>query len=54
MEFDMAKDGTIGLESAYGALMTVLPLEKVIEKLTSGKIVLASKVILLQRVPKQI
>jgi dihydroorotase len=23
MEFDMAKDGTIGLESAYGALMTV-------------------------------
>jgi dihydroorotase len=31
MEF-MAKDGTIGLESAYGALMTVLPLEKVIEK----------------------
>jgi dihydroorotase len=31
MEFDMAKDGTIGLESAYGAL-TVLPLEKVIEK----------------------
>jgi dihydroorotase len=27
--FDMAKNGTIGLESAYGALMTVLPLEKV-------------------------
>jgi dihydroorotase len=25
----MAKNGTIGLESAYGALMTVLPLEKV-------------------------
>ncbi|PKH67427.1 dihydroorotase [Flavobacterium sp. ALD4] len=39
MEFDMAKNGTIGLESAYGALMTILPLEKVIEKLTSGKIV---------------
>lgn len=37
MEFDTAKNGTIGLESAYGALMTVLPLEKVIEKLTSGK-----------------
>jgi dihydroorotase len=37
MEFDMAKNGTIGLESAYAALMTVLPLEKVIEKLTSGK-----------------
>jgi dihydroorotase len=27
MEFDMAKDGTIGLESAM-VLMTVLPLEK--------------------------
>lgn len=38
MEFDMAKNGTIGLESAFGALMTVLPLEKVIEKLTSGKV----------------
>jgi len=37
MEFDLAKDGTIGLESAFGALLTVLPLEKVIEKLTSGK-----------------
>lgn len=37
MEFDMAKNGTIGLESAFGALMTVLPLEKIIEKLTSGK-----------------
>jgi dihydroorotase len=37
MEFDTAKNGTIGLESAFGALMTVLPLETVIEKLTSGK-----------------
>ncbi|OYX83221.1 MAG: dihydroorotase, partial [Flavobacteriales bacterium 32-34-25] len=37
MEFDMAKNGTIGLESAFGALTNVLPLEKVIEKLTSGK-----------------
>jgi len=37
MEFDLAKDGTIGLESAFGALMTVLPLEKIIEKLTAGK-----------------
>jgi dihydroorotase len=43
MEFDMAKDGTIGLESAYGALMTVLPLEKVIEKLTSGKTIFGIK-----------
>ncbi len=37
MEFDMAKNGTIGLESAFGALMTILPLEIVIEKLTAGK-----------------
>lgn len=33
----MAKNGTIGLESAFGALLTVLPLETVIEKLTQGK-----------------
>lgn len=37
MEFDEAKNGTIGLESAFGALTTVLSLEKVIEKLTAGK-----------------
>jgi dihydroorotase len=37
MEFDLAKNGTIGLESAFGALMTVLPLETIIEKLTLGK-----------------
>jgi len=37
MEFDGAKDGTIGLESAFGALMTVLPLEVIINKLTTGK-----------------
>jgi len=37
MEFDLAKNGTIGLESAFGALMTVLPLETVIEKFTLGK-----------------
>jgi len=37
MEFDLAKNGTIGLESTFGALLTVLPLEKVIEKLTAGK-----------------
>ena len=37
MEFDGAKSGTIGLESAFGALMTVLPLEIIIEKLTAGK-----------------
>ena len=37
MEFDGAKNGTIGLESAFGALSTVLSLEKIIEKLTAGK-----------------
>jgi len=37
MEFDGAKYGTIGLESAFGSLLTVLPLETVIEKLTLGK-----------------
>ncbi|WP_291287643.1 dihydroorotase [Flavobacterium sp.] len=37
MEFDTAKNGTIGLESAFGTLLTVLPLETVIEKLTLGK-----------------
>lgn len=40
MEFDLAKNGTIGLESAFGALLTVLTLEKVIEKLTSGNSIL--------------
>lgn len=37
MEFDLAKNGTIGLESAFGSLLTVLPVEKVIEKLTFAK-----------------
>lgn len=37
MEFDNAKNGTIGLESAFGALQNVLPLNVIIEKLTSGK-----------------
>lgn len=36
MEFDLAKNGTIGLESAFGALLTVLPLENIIDKLTSA------------------
>lgn len=40
MEFDLAKNGTIGLESAFGALQTVLPLDKIIEKLTFGKQIL--------------
>ena len=38
MEFEGSKNGTIGLESAFGALTTVLPLEKIIEKFTSSKI----------------
>jgi dihydroorotase len=37
MEFALAKNGTIGLESAFGALLTVLPLEIVIQKLTAGR-----------------
>jgi len=37
LEFDLAKNGTIGLESAYGALQAILPTEIIIEKLTSGR-----------------
>ena len=37
MDFDTAKNGTIGLESAFGALLTILPVETVVEKLTSGR-----------------
>ena len=37
MEFDSAKNGTIGLESAFGTLLTVLPIEVIIEKLTAGR-----------------
>jgi dihydroorotase len=37
MEFDLAKNGTIGLESSFGALISILPLETVIENLTHGK-----------------
>lgn len=37
MEFDLARNGTIGLESAFGALNTVLPVETIVEKLTLGK-----------------
>lgn len=39
MEFDLAKDGTIGLETAFGALTNVLPLDVIIDKLTAGKTV---------------
>lgn len=37
MEFDTAKNGTIGLESAFSALSTVLPMEVIIAKLTAGR-----------------
>ena len=37
MEFDLAKNGTIGLESAFSALLNVLPLDKIIEKLTFAR-----------------
>ncbi len=39
LEFDLAKDGTIGLESAFSALLTVLPFEVVIDKLTANKLI---------------
>ncbi|MGG5600656.1 dihydroorotase [Myroides sp. C8-3] len=37
LEFDLATSGTIGLESAFGALNTVLPLEVIVDKLTAGR-----------------
>ncbi len=37
LEFDLAKDGTIGLESAFGILNTLLPPDVIIEKLTAGR-----------------
>ena len=37
IEFDYAKYGTIGLESAFGALNSILTLKKTIEMLTKGK-----------------
>jgi len=43
LEFDLAKDGTTGLESAFGALQTVLPLEIIIEKLIAAKSVFGIK-----------
>lgn len=36
VEFELAKDGTIGLESAFAALNTMLPLEIIVEKLTNA------------------
>lgn len=37
LEFDKATDGVIGLESAFGALNSILPLETTIERLTFPK-----------------
>lgn len=37
IEFDYASYGTIGLESAFGALQTIFTLKKTIELLTKGK-----------------
>lgn len=37
LEFDLAKNGTIGLESVYTALQTILPTEVIIDKLTTGR-----------------
>lgn len=45
LEFDLAYDGSIGLESAFGALNTILPLEVIIEKLTASKLIFNTKTI---------
>lgn len=37
LEFDLAKNGTIGLESTFGTLQTVLTTEIIVEKLTAGR-----------------
>ena len=37
VEFDYAHNGTVGLESAFGALNSVLPTKTVIKLLTKGK-----------------
>jgi dihydroorotase len=37
MEFDLAKNGTIGLENAFSSLQNQLSTELIVEKLTSGK-----------------
>lgn len=48
MEFDLAKNGTIGLESAFGALLTVLPLEVVVQKLTAGRTLFGQEKVVIQ------
>ncbi|MFT7351110.1 MAG: dihydroorotase [Flavobacterium sp.] len=39
MEFDLATNGTIGLESAFAALATILTIDVIIEKLTAARII---------------
>jgi dihydroorotase len=39
LEFDLAKNGTIGLETAFGMLQNVLSTEIIVEKLVNGKTV---------------
>ena len=39
----MAHDGSIGLESAFGALNTILPIEVIVEKLTASKLIFKTK-----------
>ena len=39
LEFDLAKNGTIGLETAFGMLQNVLPTEIIVAKLINGKTV---------------
>lgn len=43
LEFDKATNGVIGLESAFGALNSILPLETIIEKLTLSKSIFGIK-----------
>ena len=45
MEFDKAKYGTLGLESAFGVLQTVLPVEIIVEKLVRGRAVFGQETI---------
>ena len=43
IEYDLAAYGSIGLESIFGALNQILPLEICIEKLTNGHQFLTEK-----------
>lgn len=43
MEFDFALNGTIGLESAFGALLNALPLDVIISKLTFARTIFSTE-----------